>query len=650
MNLKIYLSLGIICLWALHLFGQAYPDSLYNDDPHQKLPIGAEEPDYHFISAEGKKVTEARVEPPSWWIGMKNPLVQIILHDNQISNAKVSVDYPGVELKDIHRVENPNYLFVDLNIQSYAKAGALDIRLETAAGIKNYSFELKNRREGSAERTSVDASDFIYLLMPDRFANGDPSNDSFDDMNQWGINREKALFRHGGDLIGLMEHLDYLEDLGITALWLNPVLENDQPYESYHGYAPTEHYWIDKRFGTNDQYKALVNLCHERGMKVIKDVIYNHVGDKHWFIEDLPASDWIHQFEGFTKTTYRAPTLMDPYASEFDKDLFINGWFDRHMPDLNQTHPLLATYLIQNTIWWIEYADLDGLRIDTYAYSDQDFMAKLGKEIQKEYPNFSFFGETWVHGTPVQAQFTQNNFLRGDYNSYLPGVTDYQMYYAIMDALGREQGWTDGVTKIYYTLAKDFLYEDPLENVLFLDNHDLTRFYTAVNEDLNKFKSGIAMLLTMRGIPMINYGTEILMVGSGGGFGEGGRKDFPGGWQDDPVYKFNPAFHEADEQEAFQYVKKLANYRKNTPALQDGKLTQYIPENNIYVYFRYDEDKKVMVVSNTQGNTANVKLKRYEKDLKGFNKAKNVLTGEVMEQLSSLSIDGHTTLVLELNK
>jgi glycosidase len=650
MNFKILLTLGFLSLGVLNLHAQSYPDSLYNDDPHQKLPLGAEEPDYGLISPEGKEVQEARVEPPFWWIGMKNPVVQVLIYDNQISRARVSVDYPGVQLKDIHRVENPNYLFVDLEIQSYAKAGNFDITLEKEGSSKNYTYELRNRREGSADRQGVDAGDFIYLIMPDRFANGDPSNDSFDDMNQWGVHREKALFRHGGDLIGVMEHLDYLEDLGVTALWLNPVLENDEPYESYHGYAPTEHYLVDKRLGTNEQYLTMVNLCHERGMKVIKDVIYNHVGDKHWFIEDLPASDWIHQFESFTKTTYRAPTLMDPYASESDKDLFLNGWFDRHMPDLNQKHPLLANYLIQNTVWWIEYADLDGLRIDTYAYSDQDFMAELGKVLQHEYPDFSFFGETWVHGTPIQAQFTQGNELRDGYNSYLPGVTDYQMYYAIMDALSKEQGWTDGVTKIYYTLAKDFLYEAPLENVLFLDNHDLTRFYTAVNEDMDKFKSGMAMLLTMRGIPMINYGTEILLVGSGGGFGEGGRKDFPGGWKGDPVYKFNPAFHEADEQEAFEYVKTLANYRKNTPALQDGKLKQYIPENGVYVYFRYDDQQKVMVVSNTHTNTANLHMERFKKDLKGYKSAKNVLTGEVMDQLSNLKIAGHTTLVLELQK
>lgn len=648
MRLKIYVTLGILSLWVVSLLGQAYPDSLYNDDPEQKVPLGVEEPDYHFISAEGKQVTEARVEPPFWWIGMKNPVVQVLIYDNKISEAKVSINHPGVQLQDIHRVENPNYLFVDLEIQSYTKAGSFDIQLEMDGSTKKYSFSLRGRREGSAERKGVDASDFIYLIMPDRFANGDSSNDSFDDMNQWGINRDKTFFRHGGDLIGVMEHLDYLEDLGVTALWLNPVLENDEPYESYHGYAPTEHYLVDKRLGTNEQYLTMVNLCHERGMKVIKDVIYNHVGDKHWFIEDLPASDWIHQFEGFTKTTYRAPTLMDPYASDYDKDLFLNGWFDRHMPDLNQQHPLLANYLIQNTVWWIEYANLDGLRIDTYAYSDQDFMAKLGKVLQEEYPNLSFFGETWVHGSPIQAQFTQNNNLREGYNSYLPGVTDFQMYYSITDALTKEQGWTDGVAKMYFTLAKDFLYEDPYRNVLFLDNHDLPRLYSVVNGNMNKFKSGLSMLLTMRGTPMIYYGTEILLSGIGGAFGEAGRKDFPGGWKDDPVYKFNPAFHESEEQKAYQHIKTLANYRKNTPALQHGKLTQYIPENGVYVYFRYDDDKKVMVVSNTHGNTAKVDMKRFEKDLEGYKSAKNVVTGEVLEQLTRIDLEGHTTLVLEL--
>ena len=650
MNWKIYLSLGVLCLGALGVFGQAFPDSLYNDDPDQKIPLGVEEPDYHFISADGKEVTEARVEPPFWWTGMKNPVVQVLIYDNKISNAKVSVSYPGVQLKDIHRVENPNYLFVDLEIQSYAKAGTFNISLEMAAGTKDYSYELKNRRQGSAQRKGVDASDFMYLIMPDRFANGDPSNDSFEDMNQWGVNRGKTFFRHGGDLIGIMEHLDYLEELGVTALWLNPVLENDEPYESYHGYAPTDHYQVDKRLGSNGQYLTLVNLCHERGMKVVKDVIYNHVGDRHWFFQDLPATDWIHQFEEFTKTTYRAPTLMDPYASESDKEIFSNGWFDRHMPDLNQQHPLLANYLIQNTIWWIEYANLDGLRIDTYAYSDQDFMTQLGKVLQEEYPGFSFFGETWVHGSPVQAQFTQNNNLRKGYNSYLPGVTDFQMYYSILDALGKDQGWTDGVAKIYFTLAKDFLYEDPYRNVLFLDNHDLPRLYSVVNGNIDKFKSGMSMLLTMRGVPMIYYGTEILLSGVGGAFGEAGRKDFPGGWKEDPVYKFNPAFHEAEEQKAYKHIKKLANYRKNTPALQHGQLKQYIPENGVYVYFRFDEDKKVMVLSNTHANAITVNMKRFAKDMAGYHGAKNVITDAELTDLSSLKIEGNTTLVLELMK
>jgi len=647
MHKRLFLTITS-CLIALNLLGQAYPDSLYNDDPEQKIPLGVEEPEHRIITADGGEVDEARVEPPFWWTGMKDPLVQVLIYDQDISGAKVSVDYPGVELKNIHRVENPNYLFVDLEIQSYAQAGSFYITLEKEGEEKGYSFEIRDRREASDQREGVDASDFIYLIMPDRFANGDPTNDSFDNMNQWGVHRGKTFFRHGGDLIGIMEHLDYLEDLGVTALWLNPVLENDQPYESYHGYAPTDHYKVDPRFGNNDQYKTLVSLCHERGIKVIKDVIYNHVGDKHWFIEDLPARNWIHQWEEYTKTTYRAPTLMDPYAAEADKKVFSEGWFDKHMPDLNQKHPLLANYLIQNTIWWIEFANLDGLRIDTYAYSDQAFMADLGKKLQEEYPGLSFFGETWVHGSPIQAQFTQNNDLREGYNSHLPGVTDFQMYYAVLDALGREQGWTDGVAKIYFTLAKDFLYEDPYRNVLFLDNHDLPRLYSVVNGNMDKFKSGMALLLTMRGVPMMYYGTEILLSGVGGAFGEAGRKDFPGGWKEDPVYKFNPSFHEAEEQEAYQFIKKLANYRKSTPALQHGELKQYIPENGVYVYFRFDDQKKIMVIANTHTQEAKVDMKRFSKDLKGYKGAKNVVSGERMDDLTELKLDGHSTLVMEL--
>lgn len=632
------------------LQAQVYPDSLYDDDHDQKFPLGFEAPEYEQIAPTGDNFSQTRVEPPFWWVGMKRKQLQILIYDDDIKGGEVAINYPGVLLKDIQQVENPNYLFLELEIDETAQPGTFQIIVEKDGEALAYDYELKERKEGSAARKGIDASDLIYLVMPDRFANGDYNNDSFDDMHQWGINREKPLFRHGGDLLGVMEHMDYIEQLGVTALWLNPVLENDEPFESYHGYAITNHYEVDKRMGNNQQYKALVDLCHERGIQVIKDVVYNHVGDKHWFIEDLPDRNWIHQFDEYTKTSYRAPTIMDPYAAEIDKTIMTDGWFDIHMPDLNQRHPLLATYLIQNSIWWIEYADLDGFRIDTYAYADQEFMAELGKRLQEEYPDFSFFGETWVHGSPIQAQFTQNNNLRADYNSYLPGVTDFQIYYAILDALNSPQGWTDGITKVYYTLAKDFLYEAPYRNVIFLDNHDLGRFYSMVGGDMEKFKSGIAFLMTMRGIPMLYYGTEILLSGVGGAFGEAGRKDFPGGWENDPVYKFNTNFLDEQEQEAFEYIKQLANYRKETPALHDGRLKQFIPENGIYAYFREGKEEKVMVIMNMSEKAQNAHTARFREELAGYTKARNIISGQMLSNLDEISLEARQTLILELEK
>ncbi|MEL7118880.1 MAG: glycoside hydrolase family 13 protein [Bacteroidota bacterium] len=649
MNKILITALALFCFNGL--FGQSYPDSLYNEEEMQKFPLGVEEAHYHKREATGGTVDQTRVEPPFWWTGMTHKDLQILIYDQDIKGAEASIDYPGVKLVKTQQVENPNYLFLDLVIDKNTKPGKFKINLTTNGGIKSYDYELMARRSNPYPEASLSSADLIYLIMPDRFANGDTNNDSFDDMNQWGINREKPLFRHGGDLMGIMERMDYVEDLGVTALWLNPVLENDQLYESYHGYAITDHYNIDKRFGSNENYKQLIDLGHERGIKMIQDVIYNHVGDQHWLIKDLPSKDFIHQFEEYTKTTYRAPTLMDPYVANGDKEQFNDGWFDNHMPDLNQKNPLVSNYLIQNTFWWVEYANLDGLRIDTYAYSDQGFMADLGKYLQEEYPNFMFFGETWVHGSPIQAQFTQNNELRAGYNSYLPSVTDFQMYYAITDALNRTQGWTDGIAKVYYTLTKDFIYEDPYRNVIFLDNHDLSRFYTVVDGNMNKFKSGISFLLTMRGIPMLNYGTEILLGGAGGGsFGEAGRKDFPGGWENDSTDKFKTENLSEKEKDAFNHITTLANYRKNNPVLQNGQLTHFIPENDIYVFFRHNADKKVMVIMNTANEARNVSMDRYKNQLKGYSKALEVCTDKTYNSLDAFELPANGTMVLELGK
>ena len=390
----------------------AQEEEIYNDDPLQKYPLNYEEPEYFFREPTGNTVSEARIEPPFWWTGMAERQLEILLYDQDVRDLEPVVGYPGVEVAEVTRLENPNYLFVLLDVGLGTRPGTFQIQLtdESGAIVRSYPYELRQRGQAPRQEGGLSSADFIYLIMPDRFANGDRGNDSVEGMTQEGIRRDKIFFRHGGDLIGVMEHLDYLEQLGVTAIWLNPVMENDQPAESYHGYAVTNHYEIDARLGTNEQYRQLVQLAHARGIKVIMDVIFNHVGDHHWFIQDIPSRDWIHQEEDATHTppiSYRAPVHLDPYRAVDDKRRVTHGWFDKHMPDLNQQQPQLANYLIQNSIWWTEYTGQDAFRIDTYAYCDQEFMAQWNQRMLEEFPGMGIFGETWVHGIGVQSWFTE---------------------------------------------------------------------------------------------------------------------------------------------------------------------------------------------------------------------------------------------------
>ncbi|WP_170254750.1 glycoside hydrolase family 13 protein [Phaeodactylibacter luteus] len=614
-----------------------------------RFPEGVEEAAYRYRTAEGlPQVAEPRVAPPHWWAGLDWPELQLLVYDGQIGTCEVTLDYPGLQLESVDRVQNANYLFLNLRVSPSLQPGTAQIRLSCGSVERSIPYTIK-AAEGIGQPAGIGPEDFIYLIMPDRFANGDTGNDVVPGTQQTGIDRANVFFRHGGDLIGIMEHLDYLEGLGVTAIWLNPVLACDQPYESYHGYATTDHYQIDPRLGTNQQYQQLVDLCHERGIKVIMDIVHNHVGDQHWMIKDLPEEDWIHQGAQFEKTTYRAPTIMDPYAAPEDRSQMLDGWFDRHMPDLNQQNPRVARYLLQNNIWWVAETGQDGYRIDTYPYPDPGFMSWWAAAMQQVFPGIGLFGETWVHGPAVQAQFTQGNNLQEGYNAHLPGVTDFQMHYAMLEALQQGQGWTSGVARLYYTLAQDFLYEDPYRNVLFLDNHDLTRIFIALGGELEKYKSAMALLMTLRGIPMIYYGTEILMTGEpGGAFGEGGRIDFPGGWPGDKVDKFKKKGRTAEEQEAFSYVRSLAQYRKENPVLHRGKLMQYVPEDGVYVYFRYDVRKTVMVVYNANEAPKAVSTSRFARPMQGYASARDIATGDVFSLLSPLQLPAHGALVLEL--
>ncbi|MBL7825444.1 MAG: glycoside hydrolase family 13 protein [Saprospiraceae bacterium] len=591
---------------------------------------------------------EMRVEPGNWWVGMKHNWVEIMIHRDDVASYQVKLGpTKGVKLRSVEKAESPNYLFITLDIAASAKAQTVPIIFTKGTESFTHPYPILNRRPGP-KGMGVNPKDIIYLIFPDRFSNGDPSNDNVAGMHQ-GLQRDSLVGRHGGDLQGIINHLDYLQDLGITAIWLNPELENDQKRESYHGYAVTDHYRVDRRFGTNDLLRELVQKCHERGIKVVRDVVLNHIGSEHWWMQDLPSKDWINQWPVMTQTTYRAPTLLDPYASEWDKKRFSDGWFVPTMPDLNQRNPHVANYLIQQAIWWMEYAGLDDFRIDTYTYSDQAFCSRWCKEVREEYPNLNMFGEIWEHGVSVQGFFADDQPLKSaNFDSNLPSVVDFQLCFAIHEALSREQGWTEGISRVYYTLAKDRFYKNANMNVTMLDNHDFSRFYTIVKEDYNKYKSGMAFLLTTRGIPQIYYMTEILGTGNEWPSHGNIRKDFPGGWPGDPANKFTAAGRTAQENDAYNYARALIQYRKNNQVLQTGKLTQFVPVDGVYVYFRHDASKTVMVILNTANSERTVDTARFAERMTGFSKAKDVATGAMINDLSKLTLERNSPLVLEL--
>ncbi|AOM77918.1 glycoside hydrolase family 13 protein [Pedobacter steynii] len=592
-----------------------------------------------------------RVEPMSWWVGMKNPKLQLLVHGNNIATLEVQLSYPGVKLVQVHKVENPNYLFIDLEIANDAIAGKFPI-LFTKGGKKQaqYIYELKNRTQSISRVQGVSNKDLIYLLMPDRFSNGDPKNDVIKGMKETQLNRDSMYYRHGGDIQGVINKLDYLKDLGVTAIWMTPEIENDMPLASYHGYAATDHYKIDPRYGTLELYKTYVDKAHEKGLKVIKDIVHNHMGTGHWFFNDMPMKDWVNQWPAYTQTSYRDEPVMDPHASKADQKKMLDGWFVPSMSDFNQRNPYVQNYLTQNHIWWVEYAGIDGLRLDTYPYNDPDYMRDWAVKIKAEFPTLSIFGETLVNSVAAQAAFTGGNTVSRGFDTELPGITDAVLKNAIYEALNGKSGWTDGIFRLYSTLAQDFLYQNADRNVIFMDNHDMSRFYSMINEDIYKYKSGMALLLTLRGIPQIYYGTEILMKNYSNPDGLV-RSDFPGGWAKAKSDKFTAAGRSSAENEAWNFIRTLANYRKNSPALQSGKMMQYVPENGIYTYFRYlpQGGKTVMIIINTEDQAKSLETSRFEERMGQANSAINVLTNEKINSLKTISVPAKTTLVLELN-
>lgn len=590
--------------------------------------------------------------PKNWWIGMKMNKIQIMLHAPKIGLVKSlpQFKYPFVKLSKIHNVENPNYLFLDVEIGQNAKPGNIKFDIHLGDTYYVFGFELKPRRKGngSSYAQGVTSKDFIYLIMPDRFSNGDPSNDRIPGMRDQSLNRDTVFNRHGGDLQGVKNHLDYLQNLGVTTIWLNPVIENDMPRRTEHGYAFTDHYKIDPRIGGEKAYQSLIDAAHAKGMKIIQDAVYNHVGLYHFTVQDQPMKDWLHQWPKFTRTTYKDQVLFDPYAVPSEKKQMSDGWFEPMMPDMNQNNPYVANFLIQHAIWTVEEFGIDGWRIDTYAYNNLDFMNRCNKALMDEYPKLTMFGETWVHGVPNQSYFVQNNY-NIPYKSNLQASTDFQTLWGITDAMTKDFGWDDGVNKLYTTLAQDFVYKDPSREVIFLDNHDMSRFFSVVNEDVTKYRSALTWLLTCRGIPQIYYGDELATTGTTNPSDGYVRLDFPGGWPGDKINKFTTEGRTKKDDSIFNHINTLANYRKTSSALTTGKLMQYVPADGVYVYFRYDDKETVMVIMNTAKKEMKVNIEKYKERTNGFSKMKNISTGEVIP-LKDFIIEAKESAVYELIK
>ncbi len=599
------------------------------------------------LSVSGQNLE--RVEPPNWWVGMKSQDLQLLVHGEDISLADVSFDYPGVELEAVTKVENPNYLFVDLKLSEEVEPGNFEIHFKVGKKeVATYNYELWKRKPNSAKREGFNSSDVICLITPDRFANGDPSNDEIEGMRE-GLNRSDKWGRHGGDIRGIINSLDYLQDLGYTAVWLNPVLENDMEKESYHGYACTDFYKVDARFGTNEEYVELKKELDKRGMKLIMDLIFNHCGSEHWWMHDMPMNDWINCYPDMKITNHRRTVNEDPHVSEADYRAMVDGWFVPTMPDMNQRNPYLAKYLIQNSIWWTEYVGLEGIRQDTWPYPDKNMMSDWTKELLEEYPDFNVVGEEWTTNPAIVSYWQKGKLNQDGYKNYAPSMMDFPLQSAVSEALRNEESFDFGLIQIYNALANDFLYPDPYKLTIFPDNHDMSRFYVQVGEDADLLKIGLAFFLTTRGIPQIYYGTEILMRHDGSEHGDI-RADFPGGWAGDKVNAFTGEGMSDAAKDMQQYVSTIQNWRKNATVIHDGKFMHFVPEDGTYTYFRYTNDEAVMVILNKNQEEKSVDTARFKEVISGYKSGKEIISGEQLSDISSVKVPARSAVIVELKK
>ena len=596
------------------------------------------------INAQAQVVE--KIEPASWWIGMEMNTVEFMVYGKDIS--QLVAESTTLEVIKSEGLESPNYLFVTATVPVDAKVGDHTLVFRNTKGKKvgRLSVALGLRADGSASRKGFSSADFIYLITPDRFRNGDASNDQVKGMLE-GPNREFIGGRHGGDLAGIIESLDYFEKMGISSLWLNPVLENNMETYSYHGYAMTDLYNVDPRYGTNEQYKELADKAKEKGIGIIMDQVANHIGSLHPWMSDLPSEDWVNQWPEFTQTNHMKVSRFDPHGAEVDRKQFTDGWFVETMPDLNQRNEKLARYLIQNSIWWVEYLGLHGIRMDTWSYPDKQFLADWTKAILDEYPNFNIVGEEWVSDPSLISYWQAGTTKMDDYTTYLPSVMDFPLQSALIEGLNGESVWRSSMTKIYESLANDYMYSDVNNIMIFPDNHDMSRIYTQLNEDFDKWKMAMALFFTTRGTLQFYYGTEILMSNPGTSDHGVIRSDFPGGWKGDAVNAFTGEGLTAQQKEAQEYIRTLAHLRKKSCALNSGELLHFIPQEEVYVYFRTFEQENIMVVANRNKEGKTIDLARFSQGLKGATSGENLITEEEVDlSRGAIEVGPMETLIL----
>lgn len=588
-----------------------------------------------------------KTAPEFWWAGMKNPELQILLYGEQISNADVTLTGKGVILKEVVKQENPNYLLLYLDLTE-ADAQTLTIRLKQGKKLTEIPYELKARVRKGEDIKGFTAEDVLYLVMPDRFANGNQENDIIKGMKESTTDRNNLYARHGGDLQGIANHLTYISDLGATAIWLNPTQENDMKEGSYHGYAITDYYQIDRRFGTNQEFKELVKQAHSQGLKVVMDMIFNHCGNENYLFADKPSKEWFNFSSNYVQTSFKTANVMDIHASNYERRIATDGWFASVMPDFNQRNRHVARYLIQNSIWWIEYAGINGIRQDTHPYADFDFMSQWCKEVNEEYPYFNIVGETWLNSNVQIAYWQKDSKIAAPKNSYLPTVMDFPLQGLMNQAFDEETGeWGGGLYRLYDYLSQDLVYANPMGLLTFLDNHDTSRFASDKDKanNLTRYKQALAFMLTTRGIPQIYYGTEILMSGNKGN-GDGAlRRDFPGGWKGDELNAFSEKGRTALQNEAFNYTRKLLQWRKGNLAVTKGNMKHFSIRQGVYVYQREYNGQSVVVFMNGTNSSQELELTPYREVLPS-DSSTDLLSEKTIKLTDKLSLNPRETLIL----